>query len=110
MTSSSEFNPPADWTIDRQPSDHTVTKRQIGAFYGAALEQILRRRGVTQVVLAGISTSSGVEATARNAYDHGYNVVLVVDAMTNLDADAHTVIASRRFFLGWAGRTQRTTC
>jgi nicotinamidase-related amidase len=75
--------------LDRQPSDYTVTKQQIGAFYGTALEQILRRRGVTQVVLAGVATSSGVEATARNAYDHGYNVTLVVDAMTDLSADAH---------------------
>jgi len=70
------FTPPADWTelvpeLDRQPSDYTVTKQQIGAFYGTALEQILRRHGVTQVVLAGVATSSGVEATARNAYDHG---------------------------------------
>jgi len=88
------FTPPADWTdlvpeLDRQPSDYTLTKQQIGAFYGTALEQILRRRGITQVVLAGVSTSSGVEATARNAYDHGYNVALVVDAMTDLDADTH---------------------
>ncbi len=88
------FAPPAGWTelvpeLDRQPSDYTVTKQQIGAFYGTALEQILRRRGVTQVVLAGVATSSGVEATARNAYDHGYNVTLVVDAMTDLSADAH---------------------
>jgi len=30
-----------------------------------------------------------VEATARSAYDYGYNVVLVVDAMTDLDAAAH---------------------
>jgi nicotinamidase-related amidase/predicted MFS family arabinose efflux permease len=87
------FTPPADWTelvpeLDRQPSDY-VTKQQIGAFYGTALEQILRRHGVTQVVLAGVATSSGVEATARNAYDHGYNVTLVVDAMTDLSADAH---------------------
>jgi nicotinamidase-related amidase/predicted MFS family arabinose efflux permease len=88
------FIPPADWTelvpeLDRQPSDYTVTKQQIGAFYGTALEQILRRHGVTQVILAGVATSSGVEATARNAYDHGYNVTLVVDAMTDLSADAH---------------------
>jgi nicotinamidase-related amidase len=30
-----------------------------------------------------------VEATARDAYDHGYNVTLVVDAMTDLNAEAH---------------------
>jgi nicotinamidase-related amidase/predicted MFS family arabinose efflux permease len=88
------FTPPANWTdlvpeLDQQPSDYLVTKHQIGAFYGTALEQILRRRGVTQVVLAGVATGSGVEATARNAYDHGYNVTLVVDAMTDMSADAH---------------------
>jgi nicotinamidase-related amidase len=88
------FAPPPDWAelvpeLDRQPSDHVVTKMQIGAFYGTALEQILRRRGVTQVFFAGISTSAGVEASARNAYDRGYNVVLVIDAMTDRDADAH---------------------
>jgi nicotinamidase-related amidase len=88
------FSPPADWTellpeLDRQPSDHTVTKLQVGAFYGTSLEQFLRRRGVTQVVLTGIATSHGVEATGRAAYDHGYNVAFVLDAMTDLDAEAH---------------------
>src|SRR5271154_4263842 len=47
------FSPPPDWSelipeLDRQPSDYTVTKMQVGAFYGTALEMILRRRAVTQ--------------------------------------------------------------
>lgn len=89
-----KFSPPPDWTelapeLDRQPSDYVVTKLQIGAFYGTALEQILRRRGVTQLFLAGIATSMGVEATARTAYDQGYNVALVGDAMTDRDAEGH---------------------
>ena len=88
------LSPPADWTelvpeLDLQPGDYTVTKQQPGAFYGTGLEQILRRRGATQVVLAGVVTSGGVEATARDAYDRGYNVALVVDAMTDLSAEAH---------------------
>ncbi len=88
------FSPPPDWAdlipeLDRQPDDYTVTKITVGAFYGTALEQILRRRGVTQVFLAGVATGVGVEATARQAYDHGYNVVLVTDAMTDLDPDMH---------------------
>ena len=49
----------------------------------------MRQRGVTQIVLAGIATSAGVESTARSAYDLGYNVVLCEDAMTDRDADAH---------------------
>jgi nicotinamidase-related amidase len=88
------FSFPPDWAelvpeLDRQPGDYTVTKHQVGAFYGTALDMILRRREVTQVFLAGISTSAGVEATARSAYDHGFHVALVVDAMTDLNAEAH---------------------
>ncbi len=88
------FSPPADWMelipeLDRQPSDHTVTKMRIGAFYGTDLDEILRGRGATQVFVAGVATGSGVEATARAAYDLGYNVVTVVDAMTDRDADTH---------------------
>ena len=44
---------------------------------------------VTQVVLCGIATSIGVESTARCAHEYGYHVVLVEDAMTDPDAEAH---------------------
>jgi len=88
------FSFPPDWAelvpeLDHHPDDHLVSKQRVGAFIGTSLDEILRRRGVTQVFVAGIATSVGVEATARNAYDHGYNVVLVVDAMTDRSADAH---------------------
>jgi nicotinamidase-related amidase len=75
--------------LEQQPSDYVVSKQRVGAFIGTSMDEYLRQRGVTQVVLAGIATSAGVEATARSAYDYGYNVVLVVDAMTDRDADAH---------------------
>ncbi len=75
--------------LDPQPGDYLVTKQRLGAFIGTSLDESLRQRGVTQVILTGISTSAGVESTARSAYDYGYNVVLVVDAMTDRDADTH---------------------
>jgi nicotinamidase-related amidase len=88
------FSFPPDWTdlipeLEQQPEDYIVSKQRVGAFIGTDLNETLRRRGVTQVVLTGVSTSAGVEATARSAYDFGYNVVLVVDAMTDRHADAH---------------------
>ena len=90
----SKFSVPPDWTelvpeLERQPSDCIVTKQRAGAFIGTSLDETLRQRGVTQVFLTGVATSLGVESTARSAYDYGYNVVLVVDAMTDRDADAH---------------------
>jgi nicotinamidase-related amidase len=89
-----KYSFPPDWTelipeLQQHPGDHLVTKQAWGAFLGTALDETLRRRGVTQIVLTGIATSAGVESTARSAYDLGYNVTLVVDAMTDRDADAH---------------------
>lgn len=85
---------PPDWTdlapeLDAQPGDLRITKQRWGAFLGTELDATLRQRGVTQIVLGGISTSAGVESTARSAYDLGYNVVLVTDAMTDRSAEAH---------------------
>ena len=51
------------------PGDIIVVKRNWGAFTGTELDLQLRRRGVTQIVLAGISTSMGVESTARSAWE-----------------------------------------
>jgi len=85
---------PDDWTelvpeLEQQPSDILISKRSRGAFLTTSLHETLQERGVTQVFLTGISTSAGVESTARSAYDYGYNVVLAVDAMTDRSAEIH---------------------
>jgi len=85
---------PDDWTelvpeLEQQPSDLLVSKRSWGAFLTTSLHEALQERGVTQIFLTGISTSAGVESTARSAHDLGYNVVLVVDAMTDRSLEAH---------------------
>jgi nicotinamidase-related amidase len=49
------------------------------------------------VVLTGVSTTSGVESTARSAYNHGHHVVLAIDAMTDTDPDAHANSIERIF-------------
>ncbi|WP_327177776.1 isochorismatase family protein [Streptomyces sp. NBC_01335] len=86
--------PPADWAdlvpgLGRQDSDIVVTKQQWGAFYGTDLDLQLRRRGITQIVLLGVATSIGVESTARFASEYGYNVTVVTDAISDMDADSH---------------------
>ncbi|MFF3610766.1 hydrolase [Streptomyces sp. NPDC002580] len=89
------------------PEDITVTKRNWGAFYGTDLDLQLRRRGVTQIVLAGIATSIGVESTARAAHEHGYHVSLAIDAMSDLDAETHRNSVERIFpRLGETGTTE----
>ncbi|MGB8353580.1 MAG: isochorismatase family protein [Chthoniobacteraceae bacterium] len=103
---------PAGWTdllpeLNQQPEDHLVTKQTWGAFTNTDLEKYLKNEGVTQVVLAGISTSAGVESTARFAHELGFNVTLAVDAMTDMNIDTHTNSVTRIFpRLGETGTTQ----
>jgi len=102
---------PPDWAdlvpeLDPQPGDLLVTKQRWGAFLGTTLDEQLRQHGVTQVVLTGVATSVGVESTARSAYDLGYNVALVVDAMTDRDHEAHRYSLEKIFpRLGETGTT-----
>ena len=92
--------------LDQQPEDVTVTRRTWSAFAGTELEATLSALGVTQVVIVGVATSFGVESSARDAYDHGYNVVLATDAMTDLRAEAHENSVTRIFpLLGQTGTT-----
>jgi nicotinamidase-related amidase len=84
-----------------------VPERTWGAFTNTDLEAYLRKQSVTQVVLVGIATSIGVESTARFASELGLNVTLVVDAMSDMSADAHTNSITRIFpRLGETGTTQ----
>ena len=103
---------PADWTelvpeLNRRPTDHAVTKRTWGAFTGTDLNEHLKGLGVTQIAIAGIATSAGVESTARQAHELGYNVALAVDAMTDRSAEAHANSITRIFpRLGETGTTE----
>jgi nicotinamidase-related amidase len=75
--------------IGLQQGDRVVTKRQWGAFYGTDLEQWLRRKGIRTILLTGIATNIGVESTARAAFDQGFELVFVEDAMSSMTAELH---------------------
>jgi nicotinamidase-related amidase len=75
--------------LGRQPEDIVITKQTAGAFTNTALRQELEARGMTQIVLCGVSTSMGVESTARTAYELGFNVAFAVDAMTDMAVETH---------------------
>jgi nicotinamidase-related amidase len=72
-----------------KPGDLRITKRQWGAFHGTELDLQLRRRGIRTIVLGGIATNIGVESTARQAWEHGYAIVLAEDATTGQSAEMH---------------------
>lgn len=83
--------------ISNTKNAHIVTKRQWGAFYGTDLDLQLRRRGIDTIVLGGISTGIGVDTTAREAYQHGYNQIFVEDAMAAMSKEEHDYVCKYIF-------------
>ena len=75
--------------LERATSDIVITKHQWGAFYGTELDLQLRRRGIRTLVTTGISTNFGVESTARDAWERGYELLFVENAMSGLSPGAH---------------------
>jgi nicotinamidase-related amidase len=71
------------------PTDLVITKHQWGAFYGTELDLQLRRRGIRGIVLGGISTNIGVESTARNAFEMGYELVIAEDLCAGSSEEMH---------------------
>jgi nicotinamidase-related amidase len=80
-----------------QPGDIRITKRQWSAFHGTELDLQLRRRGITTIVLGGIATNYGVESTARQAWELGYEVVLAEDACAGVSAELHDMAVQQVF-------------
>ena len=83
--------------LGQQPDDVVVTKHQPNAFYGTDLEVHLARRGIRTILLGGISTNVGVEATARAANERGFEQVFVPDIMAAREADLHEHSVRRIF-------------
>jgi len=100
-----------EWTelipaLGAQASDTRVTKHQPNAFYNTPLDNLLKARGVTTIVLTGISTNVGVEATARAAHERRYDTVFVEDAMAARDEELHRVSTTK--FFPTIGRVRST--
>ena len=102
---------PVEWAdfpqeLERNSRDLVVTKRQWGAFHGTELDLQLRRRGIRTLVLGGVATNMGVESTARQAWEHGYEVIFAADAITSINAQLHGFALEGIFPI--IGRVRRT--
>ena len=100
---------PKGWSelaVEPEETDVLILKRQWGAFYGTELDLQLRRRQVETLVLGGIATNFGVESTARNANELGYQQVFAEDAMGSFSKKNHDFAVQNIF--PRLGRVRRT--
>ena len=91
---------PATAVHDRlapEPGDIVVRKTRVGAFSTTDLDEQLRQRGISTVVLAGISTSGVVLSTVRDAADRDYRIIVLADGCADFDAEVHDVLLGKVF-------------
>jgi ureidoacrylate peracid hydrolase len=66
--------------IKPSPMDHVVIKRRDSAFQDTEIGVWLNSIGIDTLVFCGIDTSICVEASLRDAFNNGYDVILISDA------------------------------
>lgn len=84
---------PGSWgaaTVDAlQPVDAAVEKVAYSAFYMSRLEWVLRKLGVTRLLVCGIVTNGGVASTLRDAHVRDFDVVLLEDGCAAFSPETH---------------------
>jgi nicotinamidase-related amidase len=94
------INPSADdvaAALRPNADELVVVKRRVSAFSGSDFEVVLRAKGITTLVLAGIATSGVVLSTVRHAADADYNLVVLADACADRDDEVHRVLTEKVF-------------
>jgi nicotinamidase-related amidase len=86
----------AEWQLHEQlcplRTDTIIHKLHGNAFEDTPLDEILRARDVTTVVVTGLVTHGCVKATCIGAQEAGYHVILVQDGHSSFSKDAARLI------------------
>jgi nicotinamidase-related amidase len=100
--------PGAGFVADLQPQagDIVVRKPGKGAFHATALQSILQNRGITHLLLGGVTTEVCVQSTMREANDRGYECLLVTDCTASYFPAFHAavveMVVAQGGIVGWA--------
>jgi len=78
-----------DARLGRRADEPVLVKLFASAFFGTQLDDLLRRAGCDTVIVTGASTSGCVRATAVDALQYGYRVLVPRDAVADRAAEAH---------------------
>jgi nicotinamidase-related amidase len=73
-----ELMPP----LEPEGSDYVINKRRYSAFVGTDLDLILRDNAINTVFLTGTKTNVCIRATAQDAFEHNYSVVVPRDCVS----------------------------
>jgi nicotinamidase-related amidase len=99
--------PGAEIVAELAPTDGEIVidKPGKGAFYATALGDILRLKGITHLIFAGVTTEVCVQTTMREANDRGFDCLLIEDATESYFPEfkraAIEMIVAQGGIVGW---------
>ncbi len=84
------FNPEGlDLAIAPHEGETIINKNTASIFIGTNFELVMRNAGLSTIIFSGIATEWGVESSARDALNRGFFPVLITDAVSSSDQEAH---------------------
>jgi nicotinamidase-related amidase len=75
--------------LQPQDGEHLIAKKGFGGFSNTPLDTVLRNLGVTTCVVSGVTTCVCVSTTVRGGLEYNYRMILVGDAVAEVDRDTH---------------------
>ncbi len=92
------------------PNEIVITKPGKGAFYQTSLESWLQEKGITHLIITGVTTEVCVQTTMREANDRGYECLLVEDATASyfpeFKQSTLEMIRAQGGIVGWTTTSQ----
>jgi len=94
-----------------QPGEPVIDKPGKGAFFATDLHAILQARGVTQLVVTGVTTEVCVNTTVREANDRGYDCLVPEDCVGSYFPEFQVMglkmIAAQGGIFGWVSHSHK---
>jgi nicotinamidase-related amidase len=91
------------------PGEPVIDKPGKGAFFATDLDAILKNRGITQLVVTGVTTEVCVNTTVREANDRGFDCLVVADCCASYFPEFHDMglrmIQAQGGIFGWVGQS-----
>jgi ureidoacrylate peracid hydrolase len=75
--------------ISPADGEQVVEKRCYSAFHNTQMDDVLRRRGIKSIVMTGVATNVCVDSTLREAFFHGYYIVMPPDCVASANVPLH---------------------
>jgi biuret amidohydrolase len=95
--------------LDPQPGEPVIDKPGKGAFYATDLHSILQHRGITQLIVTGVTTEVCVNTTVREANDRGYDCLVLEDCVGSyfpeFQAMGLKMIKAQGGIFGWVSKS-----